>query len=315
MNITLEKVKDILKNKDNFYILTHQYPDGDTLGSSYALCMALQKMGKKAKVLSDPFPEKYNILCKGVKEEQFLPEYIISVDVADSQILAYSLKEYANKIDLRIDHHALGKNFAKLEYVESSSAATAEIIYNLIKMLGVKIDKNIATCIYTGISTDTGCFKYSNATPRSYRIAADMLETGIDANNINRIMFDTKSRSRLEIERMVLDNIEFYCNSKCAIIYVTLDMIKKANANESDLESLASIPRQIEGVLVGITMRQKEDKSFKISIRTDEKINSSKISEKFGGGGHQCASGCSIKSDLKTAIKELVNVVKDFIEE
>ena len=235
--------------------------------------------------------------------------------MADSQILAYSLKEYANKIDLRIDHHALGKNFAKLEYVEPSSAATAEIIYNLIKMLGVKIDENIATCIYTGISTDTGCFKYSNATPRSYRIAADMLETGIDANNINRIMFDTKSRSRLEIERMVLDNIEFYCNFKCAIIYVTLDMIKKANANESDLESLASIPRQIEGVLVGITMRQKEDKTFKVSIRTDEKINSAKISEKFGGGGHQCASGCSIKSDLKTAIKELVNVVKDFIEE
>lgn len=314
MDISLNQVKEILEEKDKFYILTHQYPDGDTLGSSYALCMALQKIGKKAKVLSDPFPAKYDILCRDVKAEDFSPECIISVDVADSQILAYSLRDYADKIDLSIDHHALSKSFSKFRYVEPDSAATAEIIYSLIKMLGVAIDKSIATCIYTGITTDTGCFKYSNATPRSYRIAADMLELGIDANNINRVMFDTKTRSRLEIERMVLDNIEFYCDYKCALIYVTLDMIKKANANDSDLEGLASIPRQIEGVLVGITMRQKEDGSFKVSIRTDATISSNGISQKFGGGGHQCASGCSLNLELGMAKKALIEEVQKFIE-
>ena len=313
MNISLEKITDILKSKNYFYILTHQYPDGDTLGSAYALCIALQKMGKKAKVLSDKHPEKYDILKTGVKEESFEPDYIITVDVADAQILAYSLKKFSDKIDLSIDHHALGQPFAKFQYIEPDSAATAEIIYKIIKMLGIEIDKNIATCIYTGISTDTGCFKYANATPRSYRIAADMLEVGIDAKNINRIMFDTKTRSRLEIERMVLDNIEFYFNSRCAIIYVTLDMIKKAHANDADLESLASIPRQIEGVLVGITMRQKDDGSFKVSIRTDDNIDSAKICKKLGGGGHQCAAGCSIKADLNSAKEALICAVKEFI--
>ena len=313
MKITLNEVVDILRSKDYFYILTHQYPDGDTLGSAYALCSILQYIGKKACVLSDVYPKKYNILRGNINYEKFLPQYIISVDVADSDILGYSLKNYSKKIDLSIDHHSISKKFAKLQYVEPHSAATSEIIYKIMKMLKVPIDKHIATCIYTGISTDTGCFKYSNATPRSYRIAADMLEAGIDANNINRVMFDTKTRSRLEIERMVLDNIEFYFNSKCAIIYVTLDMIKKSHANDSDLEGLASIPRQIEGVLVGITMRQKEDGSFKVSVRTDEKINSAKICEYFGGGGHQCASGCSLNSDLETAKKNLVSIVKKFI--
>ena len=313
MNISLKEVVDILKTNDYYYILTHQYPDGDTLGSAYALCSILQSIGKKACVLSDSYPKKYDILRGNIKSEKFSPQYIISVDVADANILGYSLKEYSNKIDLSIDHHSISKNFAKLQYVESNSASTSEIIYKIINMLNVPIDKHIATCIYTGISTDTGCFKYSNATPRSYRIAADMLETGIDANNINRIMFDTKTRSRLEIERMVLDNIEFYCNSKCAIIYVTLDMIKKSQANDSDLEGLASIPRQIEGVMVGITMRQKEDGSFKVSVRTDETINSAKICEKFGGGGHQCASGCSLNFDLETAKNKLISIVENFI--
>ena len=313
MDISLEKVKELLEKNDNFYILTHQYPDGDTLGSSYALCRMLQKIGKKAKVLSDKFSEKYSILCDGIVDKDFLPKYIISVDVADAQILGNSLKKYENLVDLSIDHHVSGKSFSKFRYIESSAAATAEIIYKIIKLFNVKIDKNIATCSYTGISTDTGCFKYANATSRSYRMAADMLDAGIDASNINRLMFDTKTRSRLEIERMVLDNIEFHCGAKCAVVYVTLDMIEKANANDSDLEGLASLPRQIEGVLVGVTLRQNADKSFKISVRTDERINSSEICQKFGGGGHQCAAGCTITASLENAKNQILDVIKDFV--
>lgn len=315
MNVSLDKICSILNKKNNFYILTHQFPDGDTLGSANALCRALQKLKKNAKVLcSDKILKKYSILSKGIKKQEFEPEYIISVDVADTQLLGEKLFKYSDKIDLSIDHHSSNKEFAKLQYVEADSAATTEIIYAIINLLGVKIDKQIATCIYTGITTDTGCFKYANATPRSYRIAADMLEKGIDAFSINRIMFDTKSRSRLEIERLVLDSMEFFFDSHLAIIYVTREMLKKARANESDIEGLASIPRQIEGVLVGVTLREKKDGTFKVSVRTDESINAAKICEKFGGGGHQCAGGCNISSDLNTAKEKIVKAVSSVFE-
>lgn len=315
MNITLSEISSLLCSKDNFYILTHQYPDGDTLGSGFALCMALQKMGKMAKVLcNDEIPKKYNILSNNIKTQNFTPQYIISVDVADTQLLGEKLQqEYRDKIDLSIDHHSSGKNFAKFSYTEPNSAATAEIIYALLNLMNVEIDKNIATCLYTGISTDTGCFKYANATARSYRIAADLLETGIDACGINRLMFDMKSRERLEIEREVLDSMEFFYNNKCALVYTTLEMMKKAHVTDSDIEGLASIPRQVEGVLIGITMREKKDGTFKISVRTDETISANLICERFGGGGHPCAGGCSIAGNLNEVKQKIINEIKDFI--
>lgn len=310
MNVSLDEICSILKRENNFYILTHQYPDGDTLGSANALCRALQKIEKNARVLcSDKIPKKYNILSRGIKKQEFDADYIISVDVADTQLLGKNLLQYSSKIDLCIDHHASNKAFAKMQYIEGDSAATSEIIYELINLLGVKIDKQIAACIYTGITTDTGCFKYTNATPRSYRIAADMLEKGIDACAINRIMFDTKSRSRLEIERQVLDSMEFFYESRCAVIHVTREMIKKAKANESDIEGLASIPRQIEGVLVGITLREQKDGTFKVSVRTDDDINAAKICENFGGGGHQSAAGCNFPDKLDAAKEKIVAAV------
>ncbi|MDQ5983128.1 MAG: Bifunctional oligoribonuclease and PAP phosphatase NrnA [Eubacteriales bacterium SKADARSKE-1] len=310
MNISLDEICSFLKTRNNFYILTHQYPDGDTLGSANALCRALQKTGKNARVLcSDKIPKKYSILSRGIKKQEFEADYIISVDVADTQLLGENLLKYSDKIDLCIDHHESNKAFAKMQYIEGSSAATAEIIYELINLLGVKIDKQIAVCIYTGITTDTGGFKYANATPRSYRISADMLEKGIDACSINRIMFDTKSRSRLEIERQVLDTMEFFYESRCAVIHVTREMIKKAKANESDIEGLASIPRQVEGVLVGVTLREQKDGVFKVSVRTEEDISAAAICENFGGGGHQGAAGCNLPYDLDVAKKKIVDAV------
>ena len=314
MEIMLEEIPGFLQSRDKFYILTHQYPDGDTLGSACALAIALQKIGKKVKVLcNDKIPPKYDMLFEGVMSQNFEPECIVSVDVADVQLLGSKLEKFATKIELSIDHHASNKKFAMYQYTEPGSAATAEIIYNILKIMKIEIDIPLATCIYTGISTDTGCFRYANATPRSYRIAADMLEKGIDACKINRIMFDMKSRERLEIERKVLDSMEFFYDNKCAIIHVTQEMMQKANATDSDVEGLASIPRQIEGVLVGVTIREKKDGSFKISVRTDEEINASLICEKFEGGGHLCAAGCSMTGSLQEIKESIVDAIKDFI--
>ena len=169
--------------------------------------------------------------------------------------------------------------------------------------------------IYTGITTDTGCFKYTNATPRTYRIAACMMETGIDAAAINREMFDTKTRARLEMERRVLDSMNFYLDDRCAVVYILRDMIAESGACEDDLEGLAAIPRQIEGVLVGVTLREKKSGEYKVSLRTQEPVNAAQICALFDGGGHACAAGCTLPGPKEAATERIVAAIGAYLEQ
>lgn len=316
MTISLGKVAQELNKNDYFYILTHQYPDGDTLGSACAICKTLQKIGKKAKIINnDDIPSKYKYLFNNIIPEDFDFRYIISVDVADTSLLGEGLYKYKDKIDLKIDHHLNGTEFSKISYIDSSAAATAEIIYDLINDMEVKIDKDIANSIYTGISTDTGCFKYMNATPKTHIIAAKVIELGADHYLINKIMFDTKSKDRFELEKLVVNSIKYFCDSKCAFIYITNEMLIKVSINnESDLEGFASIPRKIEGVLVGVTLREKENGIFKISVRTDGNINASKICAKLGGGGHIAAAGCTLSGSTDSIEQKILEAIKNETE-
>lgn len=314
MKIELKDIEKVLKENDNFYILTHKSPDGDTLGSAFALCFALQKMNKNAKVLcSDVIPEKYKFLYENLEIQNFNPKYIISVDVAEAQLLGDILNCYANQIDLSIDHHMLNQKFAKLWYIDSTAAATAEIIYELIKNLKVALDLNIANCIYTGISTDTGCFKNANTSAQSHRIAASMIDLGVDNFKIDKIMFDTKSKTKLNLEKIALDSLEFYYDDKCAIISLTNEEINKFDVCESDFDGFSAIPRQVEGVLIGIFIKEVVPGEFKVSVRTDESIDASKICAYFNGGGHRCAAGCTVYGTLFEVKNKLVNIIKRFV--
>lgn len=308
--ITLESAAKTLLNKDKILILTHRSPDGDTIGSGYALAMALQKLGKKVKVdCSDDFPNKYSYFTDKLEKDEFDEEFIVSVDIADTKLLGEKLSVYADKIDLCIDHHGSNTKFAKEYYIESTAAAAAQIIAKLIRLMNIEIDKDIANAIYTGISTDTGCFRYTNTTAETYRIAADMIDCGAESGMINRIMFETKSRSRLEIERRVIDSMEFYLDGKCAIAYATLDMMKESGAVDGDMEGVSSLPRQIEGVMAGITLREKNNGKYKVSVRTTDELDASAICAEFGGGGHKAAAGCMINGTLDEAIESIVRVV------
>lgn len=313
--ITLESAAKTLLSKDKILILTHRSPDGDTIGSGYALAMALRKLGKNVKVdCTDPFPEKYSYFTDKLEKLEFDEEFVVSVDVADTKLLGEKLSDYADKIDLCIDHHGSNTKFAKEYYVESSAAAAAQVIAKLIKFMNVEFDKDIANAIYTGITTDTGCFRYTNVTAETHRIAADMIDCGAESGMINRLMFETKSRSRLEIERRVMDSMQFYLDGKCAIAYATIDMMKESGAVDSDMEGVASLPRQIEGVMAGITLREKNNGKFKISVRTTDELDASAICANFGGGGHKAAAGCMITGTLNEAIEQVVAVVKQALE-
>ena len=289
----------LLKGWDNILVLSHASPDGDTLGSASALLRGLSALGKRVDFrCADEIPRKFQYLFEGIKLGGFTsgessPWHIMSVDVADTVLLGKLQEEYQDKIELAIDHHGTHKNFAPRRWVEPDSAATAEMIWLLLKELGVTPDKKTADCIYTGITTDTGCLRYQNATPRTYRIAAETIEAGADAAEINRLMWETKSRAQMEAERKILDTLQFFCGGKCAVIRIPQSILRETGATESDVEGAASLPRQIEGVLIGVTVKEKEDGTVKISLRTSPPANAAEICGEFGGGGHAGAAGCS----------------------
>ncbi|MCH5300264.1 MAG: bifunctional oligoribonuclease/PAP phosphatase NrnA [Ruminococcus sp.] len=311
--MTVKDVCEILKSKNNIEILTHASPDGDTLGCGYALCLALQSMGKNARVIVEKMPQKFKFLTKGVKEQDFQGEFVVSVDIAALSLLGSNAEKYAKIIDLCIDHHGSNSIEIKDKYVVADAAAACEIIYEIIIELGVKITKEIANCLYTGISTDTGCFRFSNTTAQTHRIAADLMEAGCDFEIINKNMFDTKSKARVELEKNLYDTMEYFADGKGAIMCISLDMLEKLNISGDEIEGIENIPRLIEGVLLGITMKEREKNSYKVSVRTNECINASEFCAKFGGGGHIAASGCKINGDYETVKSKLIKAAEEFI--
>lgn len=313
---TFSAAADILKAHDNILILVHGHPDGDTLGCGYSLCRALVSMGKKAVVsCSDIIPEKYSYLSKGIEKVSFTPEFIVAVDVADTALLGKKNEElYADKIDLCIDHHGSNRLFAKQTLLDDKAAAACEIMLEVIKALGVEITTEIADCIYTGLSTDTGCFRYSNVTPRTMRMGAEMIEAGADNAAINTIMFETKTKTYVALEKMCLAGMETYFDERFALITVTQEMFRLSGSDESECDAIASLPRQIEGVVIGATLREKPDGSFKVSMRTHAPADASAICARMGGGGHIRAAGCQLEGPLENAKTVLMKNIKEYFD-
>lgn len=308
-NITLEEAATFLLSHDDFLILSHANPDGDTFGCSYGLCSALQKAGKRAKIAcADPLPANFFHFKEAVEEQNFEEKTVVSVDIADKSLLGKLEKEYRNKISLAIDHHLSHVPFAELRYVDDEAGACCEIVFDIIKLLGVKIDAATAQCLYTGIATDTGCFKFANTTRLSHEKAGELMEYGFDAAALNYRLFDMKTRARIKLEQYILQNLDFFAEGKGAVVSLNRELIDSVDSE--DINGISSLPRMIEGVEVGIVLKEKED-CWKASMRS-LKTDVQKICKKFGGGGHLRAAGCSFK---KKDLNEIVKQIKQAVEE
>ena len=311
MKISVKQCADILKEKDNILILTHANPDGDTLGCGYALCRALMKIGKICEVINaDSIPKKYNYLFDDIVEIKFKPEYVVAVDVATINLLGGLEEQY--KIDMCIDHHSTNTEYADYLLLEDVPAA-CQIMYEVVLALGVEVDKKIANCLYTGLTTDTGCFRYDSTTAQTYRVAANLIEAGADNGKINRIMFETKTKTYARLERLAIETMRFYEHERVAVITVTQEMFQLTGSNMQETEGLAPLTRQIEGVEIGITITEKPDGSCKASIRTFESVNAAELAKCFGGGGHAQAAGCRFDCDVKEARRLLVEKSKELL--
>ena len=314
--LNLAELCHYLKTHDDYIILTHISPDGDTLGSAYALALGLLSIGKKAFVVcNDEIPHKYDYFVKAAALKSFDYKTIISVDVADAKLLGSLYEKYSDKIELNIDHHISNTRYAKNLYLDAGASATAECIYDIFTEMNMQITPLIATALYTGIATDTGCFKYSNVTPKTHLIAAELYKYGIDAAEVNRVMFDTKSKNRIELEKMVLETAEFLFDERCLMLTVTSEMQEKSGCEQSDLEGVAAISRSVEGVLCGVSIKQSEPDVYKVSLRTYPPLDASRICGTLGGGGHVSAAGCTLEGSLEKVKAEItVAVGKAFNE-
>ena len=316
MEVNVQQCCEILREMDDIVILCHRNPDGDTLGAGFGLHYILAQLGKRSRVeCHDVIPPMFSYLLLDYKPEEFEPKNIVAVDIADEKLFGSNLEKYCGKVDLCIDHHGSNKHYAKNWLVRENAAAACEIIEDICYGFEeVELTKIIADCIYTGVSTDTGCFRYSNTTGHTHAVAGRMFKAGCDFVKINRLNFEVKSFSRIAIEREALNTLELHYDGRCALVYITDEMLKRTGAAESELEGIAAMPREVEGVEVGLTIRWR-DNGYKVSVRTGEEVDASVICGKLGGGGHRCAAGCFVEGDLEHAKETLLKVVGELIEE
>lgn len=314
--IDIPQTCELLRKAQDILVLSHMNPDGDTLGAAHALLYTLRLMGKRAKFLcADPVAPRYDYIWDTLEQDDFDPKYIVAVDIADTNLFGKELLVYKERIDLCIDHHPSNSEYSKYLLLDSTASATCELLLEVIEATGVEIDKKIANSLFTGITTDTGCFRYSSVTPRTHNAAARLIQAGADAGFINRLMFETVSKGRLALQNAALNTLEYHLDERLAIMLITRDMIEKNNCIEDDLTGLSALPRQIEGVIAGATFKEAEDRAgYKISFRTFEGINASEVCQRLGGGGHMRAAGCYIrgnfekaKSDFLLSVKECIN--------
>ena len=309
-----DELKEFFETHDKFLILTHKSPDGDTLGCGFALCSMLREMDKQANVVnSENFPVRYNFLYDGYYQQDFEPETIVAVDIADEQLLGSRLMEYAGKIDVCIDHHVSNKMFAKQTLLDAEASAACLILYEFMRAEDIPISDHEAACLYTGIATDTGCFKYENTTPKAHMAAADLMRFNFNFVKINRKMFDIKSKDRLRVEQMMTAEMEYYFDDRCSVICLTTEMMKESGAEPAEFDGLASIPLTVDGVVCGITIKQRHEKVFKLSVRTTEEMDASAFCRKFGGGGHIRAAGCEIESTLDEVKAKVLSAVSEVL--
>ena len=284
-----------LLQRDNFLLLTHVRPDGDTLGSAAALALALRGLGKTAHVAYNPgITETYADYMTGCyAPADFAPEHIVAVDIATENLLPPALEQWRGKSELCIDHHPSNEGYAQETCLDPTAAACGEIIYRICKELGV-MDEKIAKQLYIAITTDCGCFVYNNTTPATHRIAAELMEYGDFWKQVNRNCFQTLSLKEIRLQNRLLESMEFFDNGTLAIGAISLADLAEFQASQGDSEELASWANKIQGVKASATLRQLEERVWKVSLRTDGSLNATQVCGLLGGGGHAAAAGASM---------------------
>ena len=300
-SLTRAEAAGFLLVHENFCILTHRRPDGDTVGSAAALCRGLRSLGKTAHVFSDPDAAdcKFNWLLEDLTCDEPSPAAtMVAVDVAAEHMLCRS-----EKVALSIDHHGSNEPYAENTLVDSTSASCAELVLDVLTLLGVEMDSKIAEAVYVGLSTDTGCFRYANTTAHTFFVASLCARAGAPVNALNQELFETNSLVKLRLQAWMVENMKLFGDGKFAVVAIPRAVEDMLGVTEDDLGNLSSFPRTVAGVCMAATLRQSKEGRTKISVRAAPGYDAAALCEKFGGGGHKGAAGGSSSLPLQEAAK------------
>lgn len=305
-----------LSAMDDILLLTHRLPDGDAVGSIFALFLMLRKMGKRVRCLTDKIPSSLKIAAVDDCGGDFEAKYVVTVDVGDRKLLGEELDAlYGGRVDLSIDHHGTNDEYAAYTLLDSEAAAACEVLFDMFTRVGAEITADIAKELYIGIATDTGCFRYGNTTAKTMRTAAALMEKGIDTVAYNTEIFETKTKEYACFEKLALNNLTTYFDGRCAIMLITRDMYDESGLDEADDKAVNALPRQIEGVLAGITLKEKNDGSgWRVSVRSKDPVSAADICIRLNGGGHRLAAGCELTGTREEAVSALLDATKTVLD-
>ncbi|MEL7607927.1 MAG: bifunctional oligoribonuclease/PAP phosphatase NrnA [Bacillota bacterium] len=320
MEATLNHLAEYIRARDGFCVVAHTSPDGDTLGSSLALFLTLKKLGKRAVVVCDqPIPAIYRFLPEW--DQVRLPsdapqmENVIAVDCADIGRLGAAGTLFENaRSTANIDHHSTNDSYAQINALNTKAAATGEIMFRLVGMLLTPLDRSIALCLYTALTTDTGNFSYSNTTPDTFRIAAELLEYGVDNAMINRMIYRTIPLRKMKLMGYAVSNMELVHGGKIGVSVVRRNAMEKIGAADEDTEGIIDHIRDVDTVEVAILFWETKDGDFKVSLRSKAAVDVSRIAARFQGGGHPRAAGLSASGGFDEVYSAVVRAVIEAME-
>lgn len=312
----LTSIVNVMLTKNKIGLTYHTSPDGDALGSVLALLQGLRNIGKEAYVISkDLVPENLGFLpfSQEINGMNFSPvegtDCIITLDCGSVERLSANLADFKGTI-INIDHHLSNDKFGEYNYIDISAAATAEIVYRILKLLNSRLDEDIAKCLYTSLVTDTGSFRHSNATTTTHEIAGELLKYSINHSDIHSRIFDNKTQGKLKLIGVVLSNMYLVQDNKVSVMEITKDMVDKIGISLDDSSDIISFGLQIKGVEAAVLLRE-TDEAIKVSLRSKKDLDVRKVAEVYGGGGHVKASGVTMKN---VTISEAKNLILNQIE-
>ena len=278
------------------------------------MCRALRDCGQTAYLLPNPeITATYAPYAAPYwAPEGWQAEHIVSVDIADVSLLPENAKPYQERIELAIDHHPSQGFFARNTCLEADSAACGEIVYDILRQL-TPLTPEMALPLYVAISTDTGCFVYSNTTPRSHRIAAQLMDCGIDVAPVNKALFRTKSAVRLAMEARMVADMERCDAGRVVVMQIPLSLRQELHATDADIEELSALSAQVEGTDCGVTLRELRPGTVKLSLRTGPRVNATEVCRLLGGGGHAAAAGATVSGTMAQAKSAVLAAIAQVI--
>ena len=315
-NLTRADAAEFLKKQDNFVILTHVRPDGDTVGSSAALCLGLRSLGKTAHVLRNPgITPRYAWLHEGLTvEEAGENDTIVSTDVASPGMLPQEFQHLLDRVALRIDHHGSATSFAGQELVDPNSASCAEVIWDLLAYLGVSPEPRLMDAIYVGLSTDTGCFRFANTTAHTFRVAAICAQYGAKVFELNQQLFETNTLGKLRMQAWIVEHMQMLAGNTMAICAIPKGVEERLGVSSDDMDNISNFPRSVAGVNIAATLREAENGLVKLSVRAVPGYDATRIAVRFGGGGHKGAAGGTLRMTMEEAEKAVEDVMTELCQ-